>query len=311
MMYTAADSNMNFQHGLFPSSFCNQHVGSFQTGTINSTAGLVQGGINCSGGINTAAGMLAGNPGSLNSGSSLMLEGSSNGDHHLELLAGLKHDTGLAADWSYREQALLSHGLIQYADQPSIMKYIKIAALLPEKSVRDVALRSSWMSRKETGKRRRLDEYSTGRKCKDRKEKIGDSSMNVNIHPFGSNVGYPFMMHHVNNNNHFLSEAPVIDNASRLLLEENAQVLGQIAANLETVKIHDNVNLFLRTRINITKILNSMSGMPGIMSQMPPLPVTISEDLVTSILPSPSQAFIFSSTTGSTVKQEPRSIAFL
>lgn len=108
-MYAAADSNMNFQHGFFPSPFCNQHLGSFQTGTINSTAGLVQGGIN-----GAADTILAGNHGALNSGSSMMLEGSSNGNHHLELLAaGLKHDTGLAADWSYREQALLNHGLIQ------------------------------------------------------------------------------------------------------------------------------------------------------------------------------------------------------
>lgn len=307
-MYAAADSNMNFQHGFFPSSFCNQHVGSFQAGTINSTAGLVQGGINCSvGGINSAADMmLAGNHGTLNSGSSMMLEGSSNGSHHLELLAGLKHDTGLVADWSYREQALLSHGLIQYADQPSIMKYIKIAALLPDKSVRDVALRASWMSRKENGKRRRLEEFSAGRKCKDKKENMGDSFTTVNIHPVGCNVGYPFMMRHVNNNSLFLSEAPIIDNASRQLLEENVRFLNQIAANLETAKIQDNVNLFLLTRKNITSILNSMSGMPGIMSQMPPLPVTIREDLVTNILPNFSQAFIFSSSTGATVKQEPR-----
>ncbi|XP_020570816.1 uncharacterized protein LOC110017968 [Phalaenopsis equestris] len=284
MMYAAADSNMNFQHGVLPSSFCTQHVGSFQTGAISSTAGLVQGEINSAAGM-----MLAGNSGTLNSGSSMLLEGSSNGNYHLDLLAGLKHDTGLTADWSYKEQALLSHGLIQYSDQPTIMKYIKIAALLPDKSVRDVALRSSWMSRKENVKRRRYEDYSTGRKCKDRKEKMGDSFTKVNILPFGRNVGYPFLMHHGNNNNHFLSEAPIIDNAGRQLLEENVRVLGQIASNLETVKIQDNVNLFLRTRNNITAILSSMSGMPGIMSQMPPLPVTINEDLVTSILPSPSQ----------------------
>lgn len=34
----------------------------------------------------------------------------------------------------------------RYADEPSIMKYIKIAATLPDKTVRDVALRCRWMT---------------------------------------------------------------------------------------------------------------------------------------------------------------------
>ncbi|KAK8947660.1 hypothetical protein KSP40_PGU009367 [Platanthera guangdongensis] len=298
---------MNFQNGVFTSSSYNQHADSFQPGMINNTAGLLQGEFSSSGGINGSSTMvLAGNPATLYNGSLMVLEGSSSSNPHVDLVAGLKHDTGLAADWSYKEQALLRHGLIKYVDQPSIMKYVKIAALLPEKSVRDVALRSQWMTRKENGKRRKLEEYYAGKRCKDRKERMGDSSMNVNIYPFVNMVGYPFMMHDVNNNNRIPCEAPIIDNASRQLLEENARVLSQIATNLEIVKIHDNVNLFLRSRNNITVILNSMSGMPGIMSLMPPLPVSVNEDLVTSILPSTRQAFIFSSQTGSTAKKEPR-----
>lgn len=33
----------------------------------------------------------------------------------------------------------------RYADEPSIMRYIKIAATLRDKTVRDVALRCRWM----------------------------------------------------------------------------------------------------------------------------------------------------------------------
>lgn len=33
----------------------------------------------------------------------------------------------------------------RYADETSIMKYIKIAAILQDKTVRDVALRCRWM----------------------------------------------------------------------------------------------------------------------------------------------------------------------
>ncbi|KAL0912855.1 hypothetical protein M5K25_016269 [Dendrobium thyrsiflorum] len=113
--------------------------------------------------------------------------------------------------------------------------------------------------------------------------------------------------------------------------------VGMQVVGLRFGQVQDNADLFLRTRNNITAILNSMSGMPGIMSQMPPLPVTINEDLVTTILPNTSQvfevfnkenpstnlkstanpipcqqvdivdrAFMFNSPTGITVKQEPR-----
>lgn len=34
----------------------------------------------------------------------------------------------------------------RYAEEPSIMRYIKIAALLPDKTVRDVALRCRWLT---------------------------------------------------------------------------------------------------------------------------------------------------------------------
>ncbi|KAK8940852.1 hypothetical protein KSP39_PZI009826 [Platanthera zijinensis] len=287
-MKMAADSNMSFHNGVFPSSFCHQHVVSFQSGAINNAAGVVQGGINTAGGISGSSNrMLTGNPGNLNNTSAMIFQGNSQSSMFLEPMACLKHDTGLAADWSYKEQALLHHGLIKYADQPSISKYIKIAALLPEKTVRDVALRCRWMSRTEGDKRQKLDFYA-GNKLKDRKEKMVNSSSTENIYQLGNVSGYHFMMHHANHNQ-TLNEAPVINNATRQLIEESAKVFGQIASNLERFKVQDNVDLFLRTRNNITDVLNSMSGMPGIMSQMPPLPVAINEDLLATILPNTNQ----------------------
>lgn len=299
-----ADSNMSFHNGLFPSSFCNQHVVSFQSGAISSTNG-VQGGINASGGIISSPGMiLAGNSSILNNTPDMFFQGNSQSGLFLEPMACLKHDTGLAADWSYKEQALLHHGLIKYADQPSIVKYIKIAALLPEKTVRDVALRCRWMSRAEGDKRQKL-EFFVGNKFKDRKEKMVNSSTTENIHHLSNVPGYHFMMHH-GNQNQTSTEASIINNATRQLIEENAKVFSQIATNLERFKVQDNVDLFLRTRNNIAAVLNSMSGMPGIMSQMPPLPVAINEDLLTTILPNTSQAFMFNSPNSITVKKEPR-----
>ena len=36
--------------------------------------------------------------------------------------------------------------MTSYANEPSIMKYIKIAAALPDKTVRDVAMRCRWLT---------------------------------------------------------------------------------------------------------------------------------------------------------------------
>ncbi|PKA48107.1 hypothetical protein AXF42_Ash015870 [Apostasia shenzhenica] len=108
-MSMAADSNANFHHGLFPPSFCNQHVVSFQSGGTNSTAGINSPGGNSS----TGTMMLTGNPSSSNNTAPMMFQGNSQGNLFLEPMAGLKHDTGLAVDWSYKEQAILNHGLLK------------------------------------------------------------------------------------------------------------------------------------------------------------------------------------------------------
>lgn len=98
-------------------------------------------------------------------------------------IPGIKHDAGLAVEWSVEEQYKLEQGLLKYvlllllftkkninnnnkkncsisflfnfilnfcmysyADEPNIMKYIKIAAVLHDKTVRDVAMRCRWMT---------------------------------------------------------------------------------------------------------------------------------------------------------------------
>uniref|UniRef100_A0A0A9DUX1 Uncharacterized protein n=1 Tax=Arundo donax TaxID=35708 RepID=A0A0A9DUX1_ARUDO len=52
--------------------------------------------------------------------------------------------TGSPADWMAHELATLEEGLIRYAHEPNTIKYIKIAAMLPTRTIRDVALRCWW-----------------------------------------------------------------------------------------------------------------------------------------------------------------------
>ncbi|XP_011070485.1 uncharacterized protein LOC105156132 [Sesamum indicum] len=252
------------------------------------------GSLNLTGNDGPAGGMIfspGGAQNSLDSSSTVMLES----------VPGLKHDTGLAAEWSIDEQYKLEEGLAKYANEPNIMRYIKIAATLHNKTVRDVALRCRWMTRK----RRKQDDQSLGKKGKDRKEKVVESTLKNNMSSASSvNVApYSVATNHCDQSDCMLSG--VLRGTARHLLEENNQAFDQISANLSTLKLQQNIDLFFRTMNNLTTILNDMKNMPGIMSRMPPLPVLLNEELASSIFPCASQPMMFSSSSSTPLKQEP------
>ncbi|XP_073315460.1 uncharacterized protein [Primulina huaijiensis] len=242
----------------------------------------------------TGGGMVFSSGGSPNSLSSSTLL--------LDSVPGLKHDTGLAVEWGIEEQYKLEEGLQMYANEPKILMYIKIAASLGDKTVRDVALRCRWMA----SKRRKHEDQSLVKKVKDQRDKLIDSSFRNNMSPASSMnaASCSFISNHHNQNNLMFSEA--LSGTARHLLEENKQAFGQISANLSALKLQENVNLFFHTRNNITTILNDMSNMPGIMSRMPPLPVLLNEELASSVFPRSSQPMMFGSSSILCMKQEPR-----
>ncbi|OEL19689.1 hypothetical protein BAE44_0019290 [Dichanthelium oligosanthes] len=73
-----------------------------------------------------------------------------------------KFVTASPADWSAHEVATLNEGLLRYAHEPNIVKCIKIAAMLPAKTIRDVALRCCWTPGKES-RRTKPDDYYAGK----------------------------------------------------------------------------------------------------------------------------------------------------
>uniref|UniRef100_A0A1D1Y114 Histone H2A deubiquitinase MYSM1 n=1 Tax=Anthurium amnicola TaxID=1678845 RepID=A0A1D1Y114_9ARAE len=269
----AADSNMGFHQRMIPSSFYNHHMVSFQSKPGSSSSRISPTGTNIVGAVNSTSEMIyTGNPGGDNTSLGIPSVNAA-GVLHLDPMPGLKHDTGLAVDWSLEEQSLLEKGLVKYFDEPYIMKYIKIAATLQNKTVRDVALRCRWMIEKQV-------EFSS------RADVVSSQPPNI--------PACSFMMQHVNGINGISREVSSIDGATRLLLEENAQVLCQIENNLDALKLQDNIDLFFHTKNNINTILNRMSEMPGIMSQMPPLPVSTNEEVVDAIFLGSSQVLMFS-----------------
>ncbi|VAI88790.1 unnamed protein product [Triticum turgidum subsp. durum] len=166
------------------------------------------------------------------------------------------------------------------------MKYIKIAAMLPTKTIRDVALRCRWTAGKES-RRRKPDEFYAGKRIRDLKEKmvVSTSLANFQMAPPNNLVPFSMSMHHPGQNSLATNEAVlVLDNATQHLLEENNQLLNQISANIETFKLGENMDLFLRTNNNIQTILKRMSETPGVMGQMRPLPEPVNEGQLNSLL---------------------------
>ncbi|OMO89422.1 hypothetical protein CCACVL1_07833 [Corchorus capsularis] len=303
------ESNSGFHHHHEDSlgSMMNRHAISFQSAAINSSSEMIP----ISSYFAPPPMMLPGNSSIITTSPALIQPGNSSGSSLLldSLDSGLKHDTGLAVEWSVDEQYILDDGLEKYRDEPTIMKYIKIAATLPDKTVRDVALRCRWMQRK----RRKPEEHIAGKKVNNRKDKLVESSSKMNVpSALPQNMAaYPLMMHRLDQNDRMPSEG--MTSATVHLLKQNAQALTQISSNLSAYKLQDNIDLFCHARNNIAAVLNDMRDMPGLMSHMPPLPVSVNEDLVNSILPGPSsvlpsatQSMVFGSSSGIHLKQEPR-----
>ncbi|XP_022956928.1 uncharacterized protein LOC111458466 isoform X1 [Cucurbita moschata] len=294
----AAESNTGFHRDETLRSALNRHAISFQsTATTSSSEMMTMG--NYFGVNNTPAIMFSGNSSVVNNNNNnhnhnhtvISQAANSSGSLLLDTVPGLKHDAGLAVEWSVEEQFKLEEGLVRFADEPSILRYIKIAAMIRDKTVRDVALRCRWMTRK-----RRKPEEHIGKKVTNRKnqflmdvqDKLVESSLKINTPsaPGPSMAAYSHMMHNINRNVNSPSEVSEISSAAAHLLEQNAQAFSQITANLSMYKLQDNIDLFCRTRNNIIAILNDMRETPGILSKMLPLPVSINEDLAKRILPS-------------------------
>ncbi|XP_051133516.1 uncharacterized protein LOC127253122 [Andrographis paniculata] len=191
-----------------------------------------------------------------------------------------QHQQTISMDWTPEEQTLLEEGLSKFATESNIIRYAKIAVQLKNKTVRDVALRCRWMTKKEISKRRKDD--SNARKIKDRKEKVIDSSPRLSR--LGIQSGLSQFPGFKSNCNDDVVSYNVITGNTRQLLQQNAWVFKQISSNLATHQIHENINLLSQARDNIFKILTNMNEMGPAMKKMPPLP-KLNEDLANSILP--------------------------
>ncbi|KAG8067761.1 hypothetical protein GUJ93_ZPchr0005g14779 [Zizania palustris] len=141
---------------------------------------------------------------------------------------------------------------VGYAADAVVVRYAKIAMTLPDKTVRDVALRCRWMAEKAS------DSSTKGPSHLVSRPNAPPSPYSLPVLPMDDDdVSYK-----------------TIGGSTGQLLEHNAQV-------------QENIPLLCQTRDNILAVLKEICDVPEIMKQMPPLPVKLNEDLANSMLPRP------------------------
>jgi hypothetical protein len=91
------------QYGMFPQSFCNQHVVSFQTSSVASGSGVMPGYLDTSSGMNDNLAMLNTTSSTIvSTGPPNMISDSSQ---------SINYTAPMAVDWSLLEQQILNDGL--------------------------------------------------------------------------------------------------------------------------------------------------------------------------------------------------------
>ncbi|XP_078161943.1 uncharacterized protein LOC144557265 isoform X4 [Carex rostrata] len=266
-----ADPNMNF--GSF-SHYNNHQLPSFSW-QYNDSSGFdgIGNPVSMSGNADAAPGI-----------SFVMPPGSSPANMALSPARRLVHGPAWSIKWTPHEQAILNQGLEEFANDPVITKYAKIATRLVNKTVRDVAMRCQWMKKKEQEKRQMIEQMHLRRSMhmRDRKERLASSSLEAYNHQHiqtASSSALPVMdSSHTNQNDPISSEV-------LRLLEENDRALDMIARNIEEGQIQNGA-LFNYVGSNIENLLLGINGPNSSLRRMPPIPASINGDLFRAMWPS-------------------------
>ncbi|KAG6470268.1 hypothetical protein ZIOFF_071333 [Zingiber officinale] len=128
------------------SPFSHLHMVSFQSSAIDSSTGMAPGDVPTLAGNSIMASILMpasfGMPNHIDAATQVQY---STGSVFYKMMPRFRHVSGSPAYWSPDEVETLNRGLINFSSEERIQKYTKIAAMLPRKTIRDVALRCQWM----------------------------------------------------------------------------------------------------------------------------------------------------------------------
>lgn len=200
----------------------------------------------------------------------------------LKARAAAVHNT----EWAPHEQAALDQAAVKYPAEryQPFERYVRIAATLPRKGVRDVALRLRWLS--QARKRKVSDEGPNSKRLRrDRCQSIFASQQK----PSNSMGQWPQQQLPMPQlDDHGAQTVGAVGGLVAQLLEANLHILYQYKQNMHQFKVQENTELLVRFRDNVLAVLNQMNSMDGVMSQMPQLPVRMNVELANNFLPAAS-----------------------
>ena len=190
------------------------------------------------------------------------------------------------AEWAPHEQAALDQAAVKYPAEryQPFERYVRIAATLPRKGVRDVALRLRWLSQ---ARKRKVSEEGPNSKRlrRDRCQSIFATQQKP-PNAMGQWPQQQLPMPQLDD--HGAQTVGAVGGLVAQLLEANLHILYQYKQNMHQFKVQENTELLVRFRDNILAVLNQMNSMDGVMSQMPQLPVRMNVELANNFLPAAS-----------------------
>ena len=191
------------------------------------------------------------------------------------------------AEWTAHEQAALDQAAVKFPAEryQPFERYVRIAATLPRKGVRDVALRLRWLS--QARKRKVSEDGPNKRLRRDRCQSIFATQQKP-PNAMGQWPQKQLPMPQLDD--HGAQTVGAVGGLVAQLLEQNLHILYQYKQNMHQFKVQENTELLVRFRDNILAVLNQMNSMDGVMSQMPQLPVRMNVELANNFLPAASGA---------------------
>lgn len=184
---------------------------------------------------------------------------------------------GISVEWTDEEQKTLEVLMGRYTPErmDPVQRYVRMAAALPRKSVRDVALRVRWTMMQQQMKRRSgMDVMKAGAAVGAQQNPM------MSMNPCLGTVTPPPMPLQGQDGKQ------TVDGPIAYLLDANLSILNQFRTNMASFKVHENTQLLVQFRDNILQILHAMDSMGGVMAQLPQLPVRLNTDLANNFLPS-------------------------
>ncbi|GLC35834.1 hypothetical protein PLESTB_000499200 [Pleodorina starrii] len=203
-------------------------------------------------------------------------------DFDTDFELNLQGTTG--SDWTPDELVVLESALARFpADKYApVERYIHVAASLPSKTARDVALRVKACGLDDKGRRGGAVDDSSKRKAGGGGSQARAGAMQGCKGAGGAANGSGNGTGAAGSGD---DSSPGVPAVMTQLMEQNYGILNQFKSNMAAFKVMENTELLVRYRDNLMAIQQQLSSIGGTMGQMPPIPVQPNFDLANKWLP--------------------------